>query len=157
MKTPASIKGHPIHPMVVALPIGLWIFSLVADIINFTQWGSEAWRIVALYTLGGGVVTALIAAVPGFIDLLSFQELKLKRMGLAHMTVNLLAVTIFAIDWWLRYRRATDARTTFLLSLVGVIFILVSGWIGGTLVHRYRVSVEEGNISDMKEPAKPTQ
>ena len=146
MKTPASIRGHPIHPMLVALPIGLWIFSLVADIIGFSRWGSAAWRVVALYTLGGGVVTALIAAVPGLIDLLSVQEPKLKRFGVAHMTLNLLAVAIFTIDWWLRCRQATDARTTFILSFAGVVFILVSGWLGGTLVHRYRVSVEEGNI-----------
>jgi uncharacterized membrane protein len=146
MKTPASIKSHPLHPILVGLPIGLWIFSLFADIMYLALGHSEAWRIVAFYTLAGGIVTALIAAVPGFIDLLSITETKLKRVALAHMIINLLAVVIFAIDWWLRFRQATDARTTTILSFVGVVFISVSGWLGGTLVHRYRVSVEERNL-----------
>ena len=145
MKTPASIRDHPIHPILVSLPIGLLVFSLVADIIYLVS-NSAVWQTVAFYTLAGGIVTALIAAVPGFIDLLSIHEPKLKRVGLTHMTLNLLAVMIFAIDWWLRLRHATDARTTFILSFVGVIFISVSGWLGGTLVHRYRVSVEERNL-----------
>jgi uncharacterized membrane protein len=62
MKTPASIAGHPIHPMLVPLAIGLWIAFGAS---------SESWRIVALYTLAGGIVGALLAAVPGFIDMLS--------------------------------------------------------------------------------------
>ena len=132
--------------MLVAMPIGLWIFSLVADIIYLAFGNSEAWRIVAFYILAGVIVTALIAAVPGFIDLLSIHEPKLKRVALAHMIINLVAVAIFAIDWWLRLRHATDARTTTILSFVGVIFISISGWLGGTLVHRYRVSVEERNL-----------
>ena len=32
MTTPASIKGHPLHTILVALPVGLWVFALVADL-----------------------------------------------------------------------------------------------------------------------------
>jgi uncharacterized membrane protein len=65
MKTPASIAGHPIHPMLVALPIGLWIFSLVCDLVFAFGGASENWRLVAVYTLAGGIIGALLAAVPG--------------------------------------------------------------------------------------------
>ena len=62
MRTPASIAGHPIHPMLVPIPIGLWVFSLVCDIV-FTVGGKNPdWATVALFTMGGGIVGALLAA-----------------------------------------------------------------------------------------------
>src|SRR5687767_5627788 len=70
MRTPASIAGHPIHPMLVAIPIGLWVFSFVCDLFVLSG-RTGAWPTVALYTMVGGIVGALLAAVPGFIDLLS--------------------------------------------------------------------------------------
>ena len=54
MSTRASIAGHPIHPMLVTIPIGLWIFSLVCD-FGFVITGDSAWAITAYYTLGGGI------------------------------------------------------------------------------------------------------
>ena len=98
---------------------------------------------MALYTLGGGIITALIAAVPGFIDWLSIEDRKLGQVGLIHMVLNLAAVALFAVDWWLRYSVRASDPIVFVLSLVGVALISISGWLGGTLVHRYRVSVEE--------------
>ena len=71
MQTPARVAKHPIHPMLVAIPIGLWVFSLVCDIVHQFGAASENWQIVALYTMVGGIIGALVAAVPGFIDLLA--------------------------------------------------------------------------------------
>ena len=53
MRSSANIGGHPIHPMLVPLPIGLWVFSFVADLI-FLWRGNPAWETVAFYTLAGG-------------------------------------------------------------------------------------------------------
>ena len=66
MSTPASVARHPIHPILVGFPIGLWVFSVVADLIFYSGWGGALWKDVAFYTLGGGIVGALLAAVPGF-------------------------------------------------------------------------------------------
>jgi uncharacterized membrane protein len=76
MKTPTSIKAHPTHPMLVTIPIGLWIFSLAADIIYVGRLTSnpELWREIAFYTMAGGIAGALLAAIPGFIDLLSVTD-----------------------------------------------------------------------------------
>jgi hypothetical protein len=64
MSTPASIAKHPLHPMLVVFPIGLWIFSLIADFI-FLSGGDARWNDVAFYTIAGGLVGALVAAVAG--------------------------------------------------------------------------------------------
>ena len=65
MASPASIAKHPIHPMLVALPIGLWIFSLVSDVIYLMKWGSSLWNDVAFYTMAGGIAGSLLSQYPG--------------------------------------------------------------------------------------------
>ena len=138
MKTPASIAGHPIHPMLVAIPIGLWIFSLVSDLVHLLGGGAE-WKIVALYTLAGGTVGALLAAVPGFIDMLSLQS-PVKRIALTHMGINLTVVALFALNFWLRLG-ATAYSTTVWLSAIGIALLVVSGWLGGKMVFEHGVGV----------------
>ena len=141
MSTPASIGGHPVHPMLVPLAIGLWIFSLVSDLIYRFGWGAEVWDAVAFYTLAGGVVGALLAAVPGFIDLLSLPPGKVKKIAVAHMAINLGAVVLFAVNFGLRLNAEPGAPVPILLSVVGVALIGVSGWLGGELVYTHGVGV----------------
>jgi uncharacterized membrane protein len=141
METPASIAKHPIHPMLVALPIGLWVFSLVSDIIYRAGWGPTVWNDVAFYTMAGGIVSALLAAVPGLVDLLSLSG-RPKVIGIWHMCFNLIAVAIFAISLWLRTTNPPGAMLPFALSIIGVALLGVSGWLGGELVYRHAVAVE---------------
>jgi uncharacterized membrane protein len=127
--------------MLVPLAIGLWIFSLVADLIYRFQWGSEAWDSVAFYTLAGGIAGAVLAAIPGFIDLLSLPEGKVKKIAVAHMAINLGAVVLFAVNFGLRLNSAPGAAVPVLLSVIGVALIGVSGWLGGELVYVHHVGV----------------
>ncbi|MDP2247605.1 MAG: hypothetical protein Q8J65_05695, partial [Nitrosomonadales bacterium] len=68
MRTPASIAGHPIHPMLVVFPIGLLVFSLICDLIALFSADQQVFHTVALYTMIGGFIGALFAAIPGYID-----------------------------------------------------------------------------------------
>ena len=70
MRTPANVAGHPIHPMLVTLPIGLWVFSFVCDLLFIFGSRAAEWNIVALYTMGGGIVGAIVAATLGAVVLL---------------------------------------------------------------------------------------
>ena len=141
MASPASIAKHPIHPMLVAFPIGLLVFSLICDLIQLIGWGGAVWADVALYTMAGGIVGALLAAVPGLIDLLSLSG-RPKTLGIWHMCINLLVVAIFAIDFWLRTTNVATSNTPVLLSVVGVGLLGVSGWLGGQMVYVHGVAVE---------------
>jgi uncharacterized membrane protein len=144
MRTPASIAGHPIHPMLVTLPIGLWLFSFACDLIFMFGSGAPVWKTVALYTMVGGLVGALLAAVPGLIDLLSLPS-GLRRTAVIHMSINLTIVAIFAVNIWLRIS-AGDAgaasTTPTWLSLVAIAMLAVSGWLGGKLVYEGGVAVD---------------
>src|SRR5579859_2983558 len=104
MRTPASISRHPIHPMLIVFPIGLWIFSLACDLIRLAGAPGDAWITVALYSMVGGLIGALCAAVPGLMDLLYYKggTPPVKKIALTHMTINLIVVALYAINIWLR-------------------------------------------------------
>src|ERR1700748_1738384 len=97
MSSPASVRKHPLHPMLVAIPIGLWVFALVCDVVAAAGATGE-WRTVALYCVVGGIVGAVIAAVPGLIDYFSIDETKMRRIATFHMLVNMGALAIFVIN-----------------------------------------------------------
>lgn len=142
MASPASVAKHPIHPMLVALPIGLWIFSLVSDVIYMMGWGGPIWNDVAFYTMAGGVAGALFAAVPGLIDLLSITNSQVKKIGIWHMCINLAVVALYAINLWLRYSAPANASPPIWLSVIGILLLGISGWLGGEMVYVHGVAVE---------------
>jgi len=142
MTSPARINGHPIHPILVAFPIGLWVFSLVCDVVYFMGWGGAIWNDVAFYSMAGGIVGALLAAAPGLVDLVSISDPKVKSIGIWHMTINLIIVALFAFNLWLRMGSDPGARVPMALSLLGVILLGVSGWLGGEMVFKHAVGVE---------------
>ena len=141
MRTPASIAKHPIHPMLVPIPIGLWIFSLLCDLIYVFGWGPEAFKTVAFYCMVGGVIGALLAAVPGLIDLLSLPAGP-KKTAVLHMSINLTIVGIYLINIGMRVANPESLRVPIWLSIVAVAMLLVSGWLGGKMVYEYGVAVD---------------
>jgi uncharacterized membrane protein len=142
MRTPANISGHPIHPMLVTLPIGLWVFSFVCDLCFAFGSGLLEWKIVALYTMGGGIVGALLAAIPGLIDLLSLPP-EPRKTALVHMAINLSIVVLYAVNFWLRLETPTAVGLVWLSALT-IAMLLVSGWLGGKLVYVSGVAVSAG-------------
>jgi uncharacterized membrane protein len=120
--------------MLVALPIGLWIFSLVCD-IGFLMTGEPNWVVAAYFTLGGGIIGALLAAVPGLIDLLGLNDPRAQRVGLYHMILNLAIVAAQAVNFWLRAADEAVGPLPLGISIVAVAALVASGWLGGHLVH----------------------
>lgn len=141
MRTPASIARHPIHPMLVPIPIGLWLFSFVCDLLFVFGSGASLWFTLAFYTLIGGLIGAALAAVPGFIDMLSLTGSR-KRIALVHMTLNLIVVALYAFNVGLRIDSSGPGTLPVILSAVAVALLAVSGWLGGHMVYVYRVAVD---------------
>jgi uncharacterized membrane protein len=139
MTTRIAIAGHPIHAMLVTIPIGLWVFSLVSDIV-FALTGDIRWDVTAYFTLGGGIVGALLAAVPGLLDFLGLHEARERRVAIAHLSLNLAIVAVQAINFWLRGQASIGERIPMLISIVAVAALVVSGWLGGQLVHVFGVT-----------------
>jgi uncharacterized membrane protein len=129
------------HPMLVGLPIGLWVFALVCDVVHAVS-GSAIWQTVATFCVAGGIVGALLAAVPGLIDYFSIDEAEMRRIANLHLAVNLGAVVIFAINLWLRFRLPVESNVPLGLSVVGVLAIGFGGWLGGEMVYVKGMAVE---------------
>jgi len=141
MRTPASIAGHPIHPMLVPIPIGLWIFSLVSDLVHVGG-GTATWGTVALFTMGGGIVGALAAALFGFIDMLSLPPGP-RKTALVHMAINLAVVALFVLNFWLRLHTESPKPGKLIwLSIIAIGLLVISGWLGGKLVYEHGVGVD---------------
>lgn len=142
MASPASIQKHPIHPMLVAFPIGLWVFALVCDIVAATG-ATGQWKTVALYAIAGGIIGAVVAAVPGLIDYFSIEEAAMKRIATFHMVVNLCSLMVFGINLWSRFALPTTSVVPLILSIVGVAGIGIGGWLGGEMVYVRGMAVEK--------------
>jgi uncharacterized membrane protein len=154
MASPASIAKHPIHPMLVALPIGLWIFSLASDVIYLMRWGGAVWKDVAFYTMAGGIVGALLAAVPGFVDFLSMSKGKIRTIAVWHMSINLAVVALWGINLWVRIAAVPAANPPIWLSVIGVVLLGISGWLGGEMVYVHGQAVEP-QAGTNESPAEP--
>lgn len=150
MASPASIGRHPIHPMIIPFPIALWVFSFVADVIYLWR-GNPVWKDwIAFYALLAGIIGAVVAAVPGFIDWLSLTDKAVVKIANWHARLNVIALLIFAASFYLR----TTSGSSFVsgsytipvaLSLLGVVLITISGWLGGEMVFKHGVAVSSGS------------
>jgi uncharacterized membrane protein len=146
MASPASIGGHPIHPMLIPFPIALWVFSLIADVIYLWR-GNPVWRDwIAFYALLGGIIGAALAAVFGIIDWLSIKDHEVKKVADWHARLNVVALLIFIASFYLRTTGGSQwaggsYTIPLLLSVVGVVLITISGYLGGELVFRHGVAV----------------
>jgi len=140
MRTPASIRGHPIHPMLVPVAIGCFVFSFASDVLRLANDSATPWVALAYYTMIGGILGALAAAVPGFIDLLSLRG-PVKRTAIAHMLINLTVVALYVFNAWLRHGDPHAAGLPVALSAIAILLLLVSGWLGGKMVYESGVAV----------------
>src|SRR5512141_554599 len=127
MRTFASIRGHPIHPMLVPIPIGLWIFSFLCDLIGMRSLHPDLWYVLALYTMIGGVAGGLLAAVPGLVDFLTLSRGPHRRVAAIHMGLNISLIVIYVGDVGLRLAAPTETMTPLLVSLAAVVLLAISG------------------------------
>ena len=155
MRTRASIAGHPIHVMAVSLPIGLWTFSFVCDLVLLSGRNPDLWFTVGYVTMAGGIVGALVAAIFGAIDLFSLPHGHTRRLGIAHMTLNLGIVALYVLNLWLRTGELDSMAVPFLLTVVAILALLISGWLGGELVHIHMVGVDPDEAT--RRAARPLQ
>lgn len=142
METRATVAEHPVHPMLIPFPIALWIFSLASDLIYLFGFGGPVWKDIALYTMVGGIVGGVAAAIPGYIDYRSLSDPVIVRVAQMHMIINVALIILFTIDAGLRILNGTEALLPVFLSALGVAGLGVSGWLGGELVYVQGVAVQ---------------
>lgn len=145
MHAKAKVAGHAIHPMLVVFPLGLLATSFVFDIIRVAG-GSPSFGQASFYMIAAGVIGGLAAAVFGLVDWLAIPaHTRARQVGAIHGIGNVVVTGLFIVSWLVRLGDpAHPPIGAFILSLVGVLLALVTGWLGGELVERLGVGVDEG-------------
>ncbi len=148
MKTRASFAGEPIHPMLVHYPIALWTTSVVTDII-FYFYRNTSLILISKFLIAAGIVGAILAALPGLIDFLTITEPAAKKTGTLHLVLNVSALLLFGLSLYLRMKNygapavGHHLQVPFIVSVAGLIDMTIGASLGGKLVYRYRMGVDE--------------
>jgi nitrite reductase/ring-hydroxylating ferredoxin subunit/uncharacterized membrane protein len=144
MKSKAVLLGHPAHSMLIPFPFAFLTGAFLFDAVGWLRDVPSSWTTAAHLNLAG-VVTAVLAAVPGFIDYLFTvpPDSSAKTRATRHMIANLSSVGMFAIAWWIRGEPAASPSLAVLgLEAVGFAVLLAGAYMGGTLVTRNLIGVD---------------
>lgn len=145
MESRAKLFGHPIHQMLIVFPLGLLATAVIFDIIGMFL-GDLRWIEMAFYLIGAGIIAGLVSAVFGTIDYLAIPAgTRAKRIGALHGLGNVVVILLFAASWLLRWNDVSSPGTlAYVCSFAGAGLALVTGWLGGELVDRLGVGVDDG-------------
>lgn len=144
MKSKAVLLGHPVHPMLIPFPIAFLTGAMLFDAAGWLL-GNLAWWTTGGHLGAAGIATALMAAVPGFIDYLYTvpPNSSGKTRATRHMAAMLASVALFATAWLIRRTAPASPQLTVLsLEAAGLALVAMGGYMGGTLVTRNLISVD---------------
>jgi uncharacterized membrane protein len=137
-----TIAKHPIHPMLVPFPIAFFALTLVMD-IAYWQTSNLTWKHFAEWLLLAGLMTGALAAIAGAIDLLSRREVRSRPPAWPHAIGNVIVMLLALVNSFVHARDGWTGVVPWglALSAATVLLLLVTGWLGGSLVYRHGVGV----------------
>jgi len=144
MEAKAKLFGHPVHQMLIVLPLGLLVGAVLFDILHLIT-GDNQWSLVSYWLIPAGILTGLLAAVFGVADYLKIPvNTRAKRIARLHGIGNVVVLVLFALSFLVR-GNPTDEPSGFalLLSFAGGALSMLTGWLGGELVSRLGVGVHD--------------
>jgi uncharacterized membrane protein len=158
MESRVKLAGHPVHPMLIVFPLGLLSTAVAFDLIYLVT-SAVRWTEVAYYLVGAGVVGGIAAAVPGWVDWAAIpRRTRAKRVGLVHGVGNVIVLALFALSWVLRRPNPSLPPTGAIVAgVLGVVLLSATAWLGGELVERLGVGVDDGaNLDAPNSLSNPT-
>jgi uncharacterized membrane protein len=138
--------GHPLHPILVHMPMALWPAALAFDLLSLAGIGGNLMVRTSFFAIGAGLAVALLAVPTGIVDWSGIKpEKPAWKIGLWHMALNAVVLILFAINFVLRlgtYRESmTISVAPLTLSIVGTLVLFVSAYLGGRMVYAYGINV----------------
>jgi uncharacterized membrane protein len=145
MESRIKIFGHAVHPILVVFPLGLFTTAVVFDAIGWVT-GNGRWLEASFRIIAAGIIGGMISALFGLID---FQAIpwatRAKRIGIWHGLSNVAVILLFGASWLMRWPSPSNPMAlSVMLSLIGAVLMLISGWLGGELVERLGVGIDDG-------------
>ncbi|MBX6323517.1 MAG: DUF2231 domain-containing protein [Rhodospirillaceae bacterium] len=138
----ARIGRHPIHPMLVPFPIACFVGTLVTDIV-YWRTAVMMWADFSAWLVTVGVILGFLAAIAGLVDFLGSRYVRAHAAAWAHFAGNAAALALAVVNMLVHTRDAWTSVVPWglVLSAVVVGILLVTGWLGGTLVYRHGAGV----------------
>jgi uncharacterized membrane protein len=145
MHSKARLFGHPIHQMLIVFPLGLLATSFIFDLVHLAT-DSGRWADISFWMIASGIIGGLASAIFGLVDFLAIPTgTRAKRIGALHGIGNVIVTGLFAVSWFVRYDAPmAPEASAIVLSALAVALALVTSWLGGELVDRLAVGVDEG-------------
>jgi len=145
MEARAKVMGHAVHQMLIVFPLGLFSTAVIFDVVHLIS-GGATWSLVSYWMIAAGIIGGLCAALFGAIDWSKIPSgTRAYRIGVLHGLGNVVVVALFAVSWWLRRPDPGNPSAVAIgFMIVGAALSLVTGWLGGELVDRLGVGVDEG-------------
>jgi len=143
MKSKVSIKGHPIHPILVMFPVAFFTGTLLFDLLAIRTQNTEN-ALIAVSLQEIGMFTAVVAAFAGVMDYMYTIPPKSsgKKRGMQHGILNTANLLLFFIAWLIKKSPEHNAAWPIALESVGFLILCIAGWLGGTLVYRNQIGVD---------------
>jgi uncharacterized membrane protein len=138
--------GHPAHPALVHLPLGLWLGAAVIDVLAAFDISSAALVHLGLYAVGLGLASLVLVVPTGIADWLGIKPGKpARKLGTAHALLNVAAAIVFGANFIVRLNALDELEpipsSVVLLSVIGAALLLVSGYLGSLLAFDYGIGV----------------
>lgn len=143
MRSKANFKTHPIHPMLIAFPLAFFIGAFVFDVLYLLS-DNNGLQVTGYYLVIAGIIGAVLAAVPGFLDFLYTvpPNSSGKKRAAKHGILNTTNLVLFVVIFFLKKNSSLAYGWITLLEAVGVVLLFFAGWMGGTLVYRNQIGVD---------------
>ena len=125
--------GHPLHPAIVAVPIGAWTSTAVLDMTG----EERAADLTVLLGLASGVASAVTGAAQ-YVD--ATNDTEPRRIGALHIALNSAALSCYALSSALRASNRRDAGK--LAAMAGYGCVLAGGMVGGELAYVLGIGVD---------------
>lgn len=144
MESRVKLLGHPVHQILIVFPLGLLATAVIFDCIYMVG-GDVTMAVVAYWMIAAGIVGGFLAAPFGWIDWFGIpSSTRAKSVGFWHGTGNVIVLLLFAASWFVRRSLPEQPHViAFVLSFCGAGIALLAGWLGGELVDRLGIGVDD--------------
>ena len=138
----ARIAKHPIHPMLVPIPIVCFIGALITD-ITYTVSAEMMWADFSAWLLLAGLIFGVLAAIAGLTDFLGNRLVRAQWPAWPHLVGNLAVLVLAFFNTLIHTRDAWTSvvPTGLILSIITVLILPITGWLGWEMVYRRGVGV----------------
>jgi uncharacterized membrane protein len=146
-RSTASIAGHPIHAMLVPIPIACFVGAWLSDIV-YWKTAAMQWANFSIWMLTAGLVVSVFVVLAGLIDFFGERRIRALSNAWIHGIGNGLVLVLSILNAFIHSRDAYSSvvPTGLILSTVVVLMLLVTGWNGWSMVYRHGVGVRNSEI-----------